>query len=205
MQLLPSFSSHSTESLSPFPAKHWVSDMTSGPWLPLGQVRRLRPGSSGQGRGHTQWTVLQPLCLSRAVGWGSRSSRGLGRAPDVRGNRFYKLPLCRFTQRLTELVPGVKLGLEQGGSGSCYPPYRVWYYYIPLLHLRLSQETLSSVAKDLEWQAWGSSPGSPLLGPPAPCSSSWDGRGHQCDESPRLPFQHPALHLAHTWYRYGWR
>ena len=119
MQLLPSFSSHSTERLSPFPAKHRVSDMTAGPWLPLGQVRTLRPGSSGQGRGCTQRAVLQPLCLSRAVGRGSRSSRGLGRAPDVRGNRFYKLPPCRFTQRLAELVPGVKLGPDQGGSGSC--------------------------------------------------------------------------------------
>lgn len=33
------------------------------------------------------------------------------------------------------------------------------YHSLPRLHLSLSPEKLGSVAKDLEWQAWGSTPG----------------------------------------------
>lgn len=89
-------------------------------YQPPGLGHDCRPlvalGSGAHSPGHGG--RVQPLFLSRAVGWGSRSSRGLGRAPDTRGNRFYTLPPGQFTQRLTELMPGVMLGPDQGDSGS---------------------------------------------------------------------------------------
>ena len=115
------------------------------------------------------------LCLSRAVSWGSRSGRGPGRASDTRGNLFYKRPPCWLTQRLTELMPGVMLGPGSGRFWVLLTTLQGMLLLYSPFALRLSLEKLSSVAKDLEWQVWSSAPGSPLPGPPAPCSTLWDG------------------------------